>query len=298
MRSLAIDVTEGLVYEGEGNRGRGAVPTPSLMLATIFLGRNGEEAIPEGEDLGLASLIFREDSFDAVTRLRRGRFYERGNQGQPEQWYVHLHPGDTLDIAHPRLTTLGPKRLHGFYAWPARLRLSISATASVIALGVRSGYTLWRVIEIERLATGEDLVTLRARSSLGLLPELREDAVPADALPKVKETIEALVRSAHTSAPSSIVDRARDAAQWCIGVWWAEKTTDVKWRLKDLADLSKSVETDYLVVASIGRTIARLHARAKPNENARRQTRPVMEADAEYSLAAVGLLLRDIGWAV
>jgi hypothetical protein len=38
-------------------------------------------------------------------------------------------------------------------------------------------------------------------------------------------------------------------------------------------------------------------ARGKPNAQEEKGSRPVTEADAEFALASVGVLLRDIGWA-
>jgi hypothetical protein len=43
--------------------------------------------------------------------------------------------------------------------------------------------------------------------------------------------------------------------------------------------------------------LARLHARNKPNVQEEKGTRAVTEDDAEYALAAVGLLLREMKWA-
>jgi hypothetical protein len=157
---------------------------------------------------------------------------------------------------------------------------------------------LWRVVDIERIATGEDLVTLRSRTSLGLLPELNEARVPADGLAKAREVLDTLARSAYTSAPTSVIDRARDAAQWCIAVWLAELKGDAKLRFKDLGELSRILNQDNSVVASLAHTIARLHARGKPGEQERRNLTPPMESDAEYSLAAMGMILREIGWAL
>ncbi len=36
MRAIGVDVTEGLVYEGDNNRGIGVLPTPMLFVATEF----------------------------------------------------------------------------------------------------------------------------------------------------------------------------------------------------------------------------------------------------------------------
>lgn len=46
-----------------------------------------------------------------------------------------------------------------------------------------------------------------------------------------------------------------------------------------------------------GRIIARLHSRAKPNEQEKRGTPAVTEDDAQLALSCVGLVLREQGWA-
>jgi len=42
---------------------------------------------------------------------------------------------------------------------------------------------------------------------------------------------------------------------------------------------------------------ARLHARAKPVERAKRPMRPVREQDAELAIQCVGTILCELGWA-
>jgi len=297
VKTIGINPQEGLFYEGDNNYGRGILPAPTVIIATALSHPFEASQIPDTEDLGYVGLIFREDSFDAVTRLRRGRFYERGEVGQPHQWYVQPHQALPSEIARVDSKGQWSKLLHGFRAWPARQWLSALVVPSIIALGPRSAYSLWRVIEVERIVTGEDLVTLKARGSMGLLPELNTMGVPTDALPRVIETLDSLVHSAHTSSPSSVVDRARDAAQWCLGVYLSAETQEGKWRHEDLGSLAKNLVQEKSLASSAAQTIARLHSRGKPNEQARYEGRPLGEGDAEYALAAVALLLREIGWA-
>lgn len=299
MRAIGVDVTEGLVYEGAREQGMGVLPTPMLFVATLLSRDISLDEIPKQDNLDLAQLLFREDSFDAVSRLRRGRLYERGEGSQPQQWRVKPHPGTTHVGAHFTTAGIYPHILHGFRAFPARLKLNAGAQPSILAFGTRSAFSLWRIVDIERTVTGEDIVTVRARSSLGLLPELLDSAVPVDALGKVKEALETLAQSAHTSAPSSVIDRARDVALTCIGAWLGERKDNSLLRTKELGELAKVADQEnHVITASVARSIARLHASAKPNEQERRSARPPLEADAEYALAAIGLMLRDIRWAV
>ncbi|MCI0348138.1 MAG: hypothetical protein L0Z53_01825 [Acidobacteriales bacterium] len=141
------------------------------------------------------------------------------------------------------------------------------------------------------------MITIKARNSLGLLPELNRAAVPAEQLSKVQERLDALVQVAYTSGPASVIDRARDAAQLCLAVWLATEQSDAKLLTKDLGELASKLPQEHHVRQAIARIIARLHSRVKPNEIERYATRPVTEADGEFALAAVGLLLRELNWA-
>lgn len=288
---IAIDGNTKLVYEGQSNYGYGLWPTPVLSMATL-LGREVDVSqLPVGTDLLNALLIFREDSFDPVTRIRRGRLYKTPGT-QPQVWRVHLHAN--VQGPGPMVST----SLHGFdsnYLASERHKFN----GALIALGCADAYTLWRIVGVERIVTGEDLLTLRARSSLGTLPELDESKVPPEQLEKVRETLGKLAEAAYRAGPDSIVDRARDAAQWCVASSQAYQFSDPRLLDVDLGQWpARLAEQKLTVLAGICGSIARLHSRAKPSEQQKHQSRPVVEDDAEFALASVGMLLREIGWAV
>jgi hypothetical protein len=168
--------------------------------------------------------------------------------------------------------------------------------STLIALGTQDAFTLWRVVDVERVVTGEDLVTLRARSALGTLPELSETAVPPEDRAMVSDVLERLARAAYTADAASVAHLARDAAACCLGAWLAERKGDPKIKEKDLGELAKLLEDEQN--KSMVQLLARLHSRAKPNEQARYGTRNVHQGDAEFAVSAVGMLLRELGWAV
>lgn len=287
---IAIDGNTKLVYEGQSGYGYGLWPTPVLSMATLLDSEFEIIGLPTGADLLNASIVFREDSFDPVTRIRRGRLYKTPGT-QPQTWRVHLH----ANVQGPGPMVSTP--LHGFdsnYLSSERHRFN----GAMIALGCADAFTLWRVVGVERIVTGEDLLTLRARSSLGTLPELDERNVPPEQLAKVRETYEKLAEAAYRAGPESIVDRAKDAAQWAVGTWLAALRTEPELRKKDLAKLAAALEGESTaVMQGVSKALARLHARGKPNVQEEKGSRDVTEDDAEFALAAVSLLLREIGWA-
>lgn len=287
---LGLDERTKQVYEGDSYSGYGVHPPPVLSLATMVQHEGDFGSLPVSCDLFRANLLFREDSFDAVTRIRRGRLY-KAYPDKPSDWYVISHAmfdGHT-NSAQRKLVTFDTRSVVS-----DRTRLE----NALLALGTRDAYSLWRVVSIERTVNGEDLLTLRARSSLGVLPELNESKVPPDQLGKVKETLAKLAEAAYRAGPESIVDRAKDAAQWALGTWRALQRNAPDLRKKDLAKLAAELDGEATAVTQgISKALARLHARGKPNVQEEKGSRDVTEDDAEFALAAVGLLLREIGWA-
>ncbi len=295
MLAVAIDDNNYLAYEGDGHHGHAIWPSPVFSIATVLGQPKDVSGIPASSYLAHADLVFREDSFDPVTRIRRGRLYKTPGT-QPQEWHVKAHPAYTEE---PQIAFLNrgwiPKRLFGFYAWPAFRELEGRAPSALIALGNADAYTIWRVVDIERIVTGEDLLTLRARATFGVLPELNSDAVPEEGRAKVLENIERLSNAAYRAGPEDIVESARAVVQWCLGVYVANRDGEPKHRQRDLGELSILLQ-DKKILQSLIPIFARLHSRAKPNEQERYESRPILEDDAEFALTAVGLMLREIGW--
>lgn len=287
---LGLDERTKQVYEGDSYTGYGVLPLPVLSFATIIREEADFGPLPIGCDLFKADLLFREDSFDAVTRIRRGRIY-KAYPDKPSDWRVISH---ALFDGH---SSAEPRKLVTFDT-----RSVVSSRpdfeSALIALGTRDAYSLWRVVSIERTVNGEDFLTLRARSSLGILPELIESKVPSQQLEKVRETLNKLAEAAYRAGPESIVDRAKDAAQWAVGTWLADQRDEPDLRKKDLGKLAAALDGEATaVLQGVSKVLARLHARGKPNVQEEKGSRDVTEDDAEFALATVGLLLREIGWA-
>lgn len=297
---IAIDTDRRLFYEGTAYYGHGIWPSPVVSIATILPPSGGTSPVPKSSDLGFAKLIFREDAFDPVTRIRRGRFYV--NPGtQPQQWYVQTHPAFKEEAGQRDRQGNLIKQLYGFQRWSAFTELQPGKTSQLVALGTADAFTLWKVISIERIVTGEDMVTMRARSVMGVLPEIQSDSFPAVGRDKVMQTIDKVVEAAYRAGPKSVIDRCRDAAQASLGVWMADKFGDDAMRHRDLGQLIKVLEKPSdqdspVIVVAVGKAIARLHARCKPNEQIRREGRVPEEDDAESAIAMIGLLFREIGW--
>lgn len=293
MQAIGIGMDHSLIYEGDGSRGYGLWPSPAVSLAAVQLFDN-ESEVPAANNLFASELVFREDSFDPVTRIRRGRIYKTSG-AQPQRWKVQPHPAYVVELEQDRNGWID-KELFTFYAWSAWASLPKTVSTPRIVLGTKEASTQWLIVDIERIVTGEDLLTLRARGALGILPEVNIGSVPDGARIKFSELYEKLSNSAYRSGAESIIDRARDLAQWSISAWLCVEQSDDKSRFDDLGELIKRIPDTKSILKDTARSLARLHARCKPNEQERRGTRVVTESDAEFALSGIGILLRELGW--
>lgn len=302
---IGIDSNSWLVYEGVSNYGHGIWPTPVLAIATLITSEADWETLPTSPHLDKAKLIFREDSFEPVTRVRRGRLYEWREGGLQQTWFFSPHPAEP--VAHYSMAKDGQLSRMLYTYRPAQIFASFrpSMLHAHLVLGTKSAATVWRIVSMETVASGEELVTLRARSSFGVLPELVEDHIPVGARSEVLTNLEHVADAAFRSSAVSLIDLCRATATVVLA-HWLESTGDPPDKVHhlDLGALLKAFEkqqgnTDNSPSAagSAIRLLQRFHSRGKPNEQKRYNTRPPTDEDAQLVLSALGFLLREVGWA-
>ena len=282
---LGVETSTGIVFESRGGCYREVWPAPVVSAAVFIAAGQGTPAsMPDLSRVGQEARIFREDSFDATTRIRRGRFYHCGGRIGPTR--VRFRDGSDALAS-----------LHHFLAYGA------PPAARLVALGVED--SLWRVLNAERITTGEWLVTLKARGGAGLLPEVDLDKVPELGRAEVAKAVDHLVDVAHRETPGSIVDAARNTAALLMGVYAAGLEADAgrrrEIRHKDLGKVcahfaSHPTLKTQEVAMSTGHILARLHPRNKPNEQQRHDLRSITEDDATFAVSAIGLLLNEFQW--
>ena len=277
-RELGVETSTGDVFELRGGVFREVWPPPVVSSAMFIAG--DQKPVAAMLELPRASYMFKEDSFDATTRIRRGRFYRR--DGDVRTVPARRHDGPDI---HPWIQSF--------------LAEGLRPSARLAAIGVED--SLWRILDAERISTGEWLVTLKARSGAGLLPEVDADKVPELGRVEVMKAVDHMVDVAHRETPGSIVDVARNTAALLMGVYAAGPGTDAKIRHKDLGEVCAHFERHHElkkkeVAISTGRILARLHPRNKYNEQQRLNLRPITEEDATFAVSAFGLLLHEFYW--
>lgn len=291
MINIGIDTNLGLVYEGDSHYGRGLWPTPVITPAKFVDLSNDEfKAHTSSEHFGYR---FREDSFDPIARIRRGRFY-CAQGSQPQQWRVARHPGSPFDSITRDIHGFS-KSLDTFFGNPIwHKHIKGRRDLPIVLLGIDERFTAWTIISVEAISTGEDLVTLKARNSFGILPQIIEDKIPEEFHAKLNQTLNTFVDEVHHSSPVSVIDRARDVASQALLAHFNLKRSEAQ----DLGELIKRLKTEGRVIAeNAANIIARLHARAKPSEQEKRELRPIREQDADLAVQCVGTILCEIGFA-
>jgi hypothetical protein len=295
---IGFDPNTGLAYEGLGNHGHGLWPAPLVMRATFVEGPDEWGKVPSHGDLRDAQCVFREDYFDPVTRVRRGRFYDiAGARSQPDAWWVHKHPVLPEEVGERSHAGLFSKQLLTFTPMRGVGQRLGASREMVVVLGARPAVTVWTVVSVERAGSDEDVVTLRARLNFGYLPDLRSDAVPADARERVAAAVNKVVDAAHRQSGIALVDLCRDAATVVLSEYLVAHGQPRTLLEKDLGAVVSALPEQSKIQRSAAEIIRLLHPRGKSNEQVRLGVRGVTEADGVFALEALRFLLRDIGWA-
>lgn len=166
-------------------------------------------------------------------------------------------------------------------------------------MGSETASTIWIVINIETILTGEELVTLKARQSFGVLPEVVWGMIPDLELATIREALQTLEDDYHIASPESVVDRANEAATRIFNAYLKIKNKEPQDSLhKVIIELGKLGREDKKEVAKNAADIVRLlHGRTKYAVQKTHNVRSICEQDAELAVQCIGVMLCDLGWA-
>ncbi|WP_022720415.1 hypothetical protein [Rhodopseudomonas sp. B29] len=295
---LGIEQQTGLVYVGS-NIGllMPAVPIPIVTRARLIRNLEDWNKAPTGP----VHWVLREDTFDPVTRTRRGRLYETDPQfTQPTNHYVVPHPYED-----PFGRQEGPggrtsKSLFFYKTCRSLLVEEREGLGLIMALGNATTVSGWRIIQAEIDATGCLIVTLKALSAFGILPNLDTAKVPSDLQKVVRQAYERVLNSAFRESPISVIDHCRNAMTVFLSAWLVSQSHDRSILACDLSKVAKEVEGAPHHKAALSwsaKIVARFHSRGKDNEMMSKGLRALVDEDAAFALEALGLVMRELGWA-
>jgi hypothetical protein len=293
---LGIEHQTGLIYEGTGNPDLPSLPLPTIARAKLIEHPDDWNSLPSPSEA--FGLVFREDSFDSVSRTRRGRLYQKREGTQPSQQLVSGHPYDRSLI--PGYERANSKSLFVYMSCTDILRKPNQGQGLILALGSSGGASAWRILQTELLYSGAVMVTLKALSAYGILPQIDVEKIDEKFRPAVTQAVNRVLDSAFKESPGSVVDNCRDAMQAILSSWLAQNGTADAIVAKELAQVAGTIETtpyDKICVGNLGKVCAKLHSRNKTNAQRKHGYRPIVEEDAELAIQAVAFVLRDLEWA-
>ncbi|MCQ0034656.1 MULTISPECIES: hypothetical protein [Burkholderia] len=287
--AIGFDPNTSLAYEGSLSLyGRLVWPSPFMSIACHVGHLQGLQQGPMTESLLGAAMLFREDSFDPVARVRRGRLYLRADRS-PASWRVVHHVADVQGSMAKDLAT--------FISWRASDEFFRHRSDAVLVLGSGDRTTVHTILDVERLANGEELITFRTRANLSGLPNLIESLLPENHAALIKEQYEKAASSAFRDDAESVIDRCREAATAALNAERLSLETVEVSNGKDLAKLAEYFEGQKrFILSNSARTIALLHSRAKSVERLKRGTSAPHQADAELAIALLGSIYREMRW--
>lgn len=301
---IGIDDNTGLVYESTGSApDRPVMPVPTVSQAKLVDQPADWASLGSGIRNNAQTWIFREDSFDAVTRTRRGRLYSSmsGASYPDHNTRVMPHP---LEDPGGRMTGANGKMhrpLNVYAACTSLLERSHRGRGATLALGNNRAASAWRIIDVEITVTDDVMLILKSMSAFGLVPDLDATKVDERFREEVAWALGGVVDSAFRESGTAVVDKCRDAATLLASRWMWQQSKDDGVLRKDLAKLAEALEAapyKKYAAANQCKTLALLHARGKSNEQIANGFRPPTEEDAEFAVHAVGFLLRELDWAL
>lgn len=287
MECLGISENDGTIYEGRLSVGFRTSIQP--LLVPIKFPAFELTTWPSTESR--PSTIFREDFFDPITRIRRGRVFTLRDTSQPHEWHVHdpLKPHPHTNKNHHQESVALYQR-----AFMGQLKAApLNAENRVAIIGHEPLVSFWKIITMESSVHGTPILTLKSYRSLGDLPEIDNRRVPKPIRSKLEELMEGVANSNHRAGAINVVDSSRAALSLILGHLAGDRADDLG---KSISTIRNSAKPP-LLLCSAADIVARLHSRGKPNEQYKHGTRPVSEEDAQLAIGCLGLVLKEVGWA-
>lgn len=291
MKKIGIDQNNYLVYEGDGNQGYGVWPTPTLLPAYIVSIKSEGVEIPERVDLQSVPYIFWDESYDPISRIRKGRIFEN-DKNQPQCWKISRHPALNNAVNDMGNSLLTYKEFNFFSKLDSEKIID-----PCVIMGTSNHFTIWTVVDAEGSISGEVVLYLKSRKVIGALPKINYSLISdSKRRDQVQEKLELLYQDLKSAVPDSVVDRCREAISaagnaYLIENEYVQETSDLGRVATNLSNCAK-----LHIAGNQASTLAKLHSRTKHSEQSSRGTRSVSEQDAEFAVHSLGLILVELGY--
>ncbi|MFV8258305.1 hypothetical protein ACNQKP_10885 [Bdellovibrio bacteriovorus] len=293
---VGVDENTHLIYQGQNKAVSYALWPLPLLLPVKIAGIFESSAGATSTGLAGAEMIFREDFFDPITRIRKGRLYRVGNL---ERWITPLHPMGDIPVSYGAPIVVKQRDLRTCTPVNFPVELNGKSVRQIkLVLGNSVAATSWTISSWERTSTNEDLLTLRASISYGALPLLTLGAISEVEKKLIEDEYKNLEDSLFVSSPESIVDCCRDL---CESVLLAKiRTVDMQYQDaeigKSIKKFSEIFKNEFKNVLNHAQVLQIYHPRRKLEEKVKRDLRAATSQDAELCVLSVGAIICDLGY--
>ena len=293
MRELGICKQTGRVYEGSSGSG---IPIEGRANLFPIAFQELNFFAPTHNVDGFPPLLLREDSFDPITKIRRGRVVKLSTETQPKVWRVHDPFRKDLKLVGWASGTAQETELITYQRSPLNELRGLSKFPN-ITIGEAPHHSIWGILAIEKQYDGALLLTLKAVRSLGVVPDIDFNKYSAPVRAELKRALVQVEVSANKLSPKDTVDRCRDALSIVFGDLADNLTLDLGQGISKYLERNKvkDPKRDGQDLISRNADIVRLlHSRCKPNESHKHSTRPIDEEDANLALNCLWFVLTEL----
>lgn len=302
---LGIHESNRLVYEGD-SFSNGYPLSPLPLISQVSFHADIEKAklgLKESSYFYDYDFIFREDSYDPVSRSRRGRIYKASNS-KPETWSIIPH-GSHL-VRRTALTAEGQlqgQRLFAFHN--VTLRSIFKDHREIKSLnfliGIRPAFTKWAIVNYEVAFNGEEIVTLRSVNTLDVIPDLDYGKIDPSEHSVVRGTVDKFLEVVYSASAESIIDRAGEVCISLIHAVLRVSNPETKGLSLDSAiKLMKDSEqfSERKMLLSAMELLRLFHSRGKLTFQDRHKTRSVNYYDSQAAIDCLSTVIFELDLAV
>lgn len=294
MRRLYINQSNYTLYQEEGRFCR-QIGRRSFVLAAALEQLNN--IYPHGDshsdNFFEHDLVFFEEQFDPIARIKRGCFYKKSEVAQPRT-LSDTGRSDILLTEHMDKVARS-RAVECFEYEPFQPTRKFNVNHGLyVFLGSGVTRSRWNVLHVDYIHTREEIYTLQLARPFLNFPELDETKIPEEHYKNISEKYIALIDDLN-AAPESVVDHCRD---FVVMLFIAK--LEICGKLPDLGDLLKQFDKRFStleVVKNCGLIINRLHPRRKPNERVNLRTNPLTQYCADLALRCALMVVKELDWA-
>lgn len=230
-------------------------------------------------------LVFVEQSFEPISRIKRGKFYLIADDTQPCILCEYDGTGAAYKVPQDRCFTREAEA-YKFKSYEPTRDFDIRKT--FVFFGNFRIQSKWKILAVDPIVTNEEVYVLQEVNGIGVRPILNEMVIPVKYFEEIESGYNKLLSEIHT-LPESVIDH-------CRGVATSLLAARLNLPKRDLGKLLSKADKKHQVVMNCASIINRFHPRRKPNEKERHGLQALTSADADFAVQCIFQIIKELKW--